>query len=213
MSIDINKYKLQSRPRRMHGIEIKGIEFGMAYHTFRYATQEQVGDYVDLWKKRKEVTETLGQAYEDYCIEYSRKLNAPRWRMKHTEVGLRLWRDWKSEEDVLSSEMSKIRKEIRAQKWEAMGDELLVIWNSRAWDFKFVNHEGKRQYQQWSNRPVTGDLLMYISDETFGKRTKKDAKIYNFISSRSNSQWPISIPKGTSIIDAVVPMSMLKERK
>lgn len=192
MTIDIRELKIPKRPKVYNGIDIKGVNFGMAWHSVHWAREEDLSLYVEAyWKKEallKEFNKTIKHILP--YIDRRKTLN------NLIEESLEYQRAYQQCNDS--------RKNIRKSKWEAIGDELLVVYNDNPWGWP-LEQEGLQYSVLYQSRPRKGDLLMCIDDKD--KYRFKDSRVYNVIQDRIDYTLKVYLPESHSIVDTVLPLS------
>jgi len=201
MTINIKELKVPRRPRTFHGVEIKGVDFQMPYHSFVYADPETVKSYASSYWRKKEKEDVARKTVGQMLEISNRKLH---WA-KNREIKAKLLNDPEYQE--ITKQLSSLRGEIRKSKWEKMSEELLVVIHDNPYGWPIEKTSSEQRYPHYKSRPNKGDLLMCISSEEIYTKNKL-AKIYSVIQNRNDDNIRVVIPEGSSLIDGVLPLNM-----
>ena len=196
MSVDLNKLKLPRRPRYIENVKISGVKFGVPWHTICWSDNDLILKYSSLWREYdSEIKRT--EKLMDNLYGIGRKAEYMKMVEKNSHAPT-----------SKDAELRKLRKQFRINKWEAIGEEILLVIHDKPWDWRF---EGTQHFGAgWNSRPKPGDLLVYIDSNC--KYKNKDCKVYDLVQNRSEAQLRILLPKSQSIIDSVIPVSFVEEK-
>jgi hypothetical protein len=193
-----NQYKaikFPKRPKVLHGVNIKGINFGMPYYSFAYSSAETITKYVELYRAREKNTEDLKASVGSFA-----HTNSFYWAMRahrgDPETTERLNR-YNLQDSKIGKELSKLRKQIRKDKWDALKDEILVVVHSKGWAFTFENG-----YPNWRNRPMQGSILLPV-----GYNDNDTERYYQYTPPDTDIIYTIKMKYGRGVIDSVVPLN------
>lgn len=191
MTINIKELKIPRRPKVYNGIKIQGVNFGMAWHSVHWASDIDLANYVEAYWKKDAMAKDFEEHTQDIFpyIDRRRKLNV---LQEDTE-----YKKW---QQICADS----RKNIRAAKWKAISDELLVIINDNPWGWPLEKSDIDYSIA-WKARPRKGDLMMCIDDKD--KYRGNNSRVYNVIQDRVDYTLRVILPDSHSIVDTVLPLS------
>lgn len=192
MTIDIRELKIPKRPKVYNGIDIKGVNFGMAWHSVHWSRQEDLSLYVESYWKKEALLKEFAKVTK-HIFPYIDRRKALR-DLTETNEGYK----------QAYHQCNESRKNIRKSKWEAIGDELLIVYNDNPWGWP-LEQENLQYSTLYQSRPRKGDLLMCIDAKD--RYRSKDSRVYNVIQDRVDYTLKVFLPESHSIVDTVLPLS------
>lgn len=181
--------KFPRRKQQLHGVDIVAVDFGMPFYSFFYANKQTIEAYVETFQARKRNLEQQKKIVSKWNSVLNCYENVEQNKIDYQQC-------WKNDQQY-GTTLTKLRKQIRLDKWEALKDEVLVVVHSKGWMFDYDGHR-----PPWRSYPGQGSILMPA-----GSNDDDSIRYYMYTSEETDTNYTIKFKRGRAVIDSVVPLN------